>query len=248
MLITSGNKGEVLDARLIKAMVIGDGYLTIEKHYRNARFGILHSVKQKEYLLWKKAILEETGLPTHYLEREDPGSPLVKPTAGRCEIRSGALPELTSLRELMYPKARGFLPGVLDDLEAKHLAIIFMDDGGKNQSAHTVPRVWRGIKYVHHYSPFIISFTFCLQSSGVVGCEQFRDWMKNKFGIESRVNFIRQQPIVKIYRTEDKTKLADLLYPYLHPTMRYKVDGRMQAAEHPERLSARAPEDGWVMR
>jgi hypothetical protein len=223
-------------------MVIGDGYLTVEKWYRNARFGILHTVKQKEYLLWKQNLLSETGLPTRYSEREDLGNKLVRATEGRCEIRSGALPELTSLHGLMYPKARGFLPGVLEDLEVEHLAIIFMDDGGKNASAHTVTKRWKDRVYTHRYEPFIISFTFCLQSSGMAGCEQFRDWIKSKFGIESRINLTGvRQPVVKIFKTREKEKLRDLLYPHLHPTMRYKVEGRMSAAQHPERLSEGTP-------
>jgi hypothetical protein len=247
--IIHGNKGEVVDARLVKAMVIGDGYLTLEKHYRNVRFGILHTVKQREYLLWKQRLLRESGLPTHYSERADPGSPLVKPTEGRCEIRSGALPELTSLRELMYPKARGFLPGVLDDLEVEHLAIIFMDDGGKNASSVKSMKRWKDRVYVYNYDPYIISFTFCLQSSGVTGCEQFKDWIESKFQIESKVTLTgNHQPVVKVYKTSAKERLRDLLLPYLHQTMRYKVEGRMQAAQRPERLSGRAPVDGWAMR
>lgn len=224
---------------LVKAMVIGDGYLSLEKGCRNARFGCLHSIKQKPYLLWKQKLLARAGLTTSYKEREDHGSALVAPTQGRCEMRSRVHPALTAIYQRMYPKENGFSAGILDDLGEMHLAIIFMDDGGKNAAAHSVPSGWPGSSCVNHYDRFVISFTIHLQSWGIKGCHQFIDWLKRRFLVEARIGFQRGQPVVKVYKTEAKKRLRDVVEPHLVPTMKYKVEGRMHA--RPERLSEGAP-------
>lgn len=228
-----------MDERLIKCMVIGDGYLSIAKWHRNAYFGCLHSVRQKAYLLWKQQLLATSGLFTRFSERADHGSALVAPTEGRCEIKSRVHPQLTALYERLYPKGRGFSDGILDDLDEFHLAIIFMDDGGKNAASHTVSKEWRGRKYTYEYDRHIISFTFHLQSSGTLGCGQFCDWLLTKFGVEARIAHQVGHPIVRVYKTKAKERLRDAVSPHLIPPMRYKVEGRLHA--RPERLSEEAP-------
>jgi len=116
---------------LIKAMVIGDGCLALDKRWRgsNARLQIAHGLDQQEYLFWKAALLQRLGFRITYYEYRSPKSPTVT-----VAIQTNRDSTLTPVYSLMYPKLRGFEPGVLDDLDERCLAIIYMDDGCRRLS------------------------------------------------------------------------------------------------------------------
>jgi hypothetical protein len=44
---------------IILGSLLGDGSLRLQKNYKNARFSFRHSIKQKEYFLWKAQELKE---------------------------------------------------------------------------------------------------------------------------------------------------------------------------------------------
>ena len=48
---------------IILGSILGDGSLKLSKPYKNARFWIRHSVKQKEYWEWKVDQLKEIQTP-----------------------------------------------------------------------------------------------------------------------------------------------------------------------------------------
>lgn len=218
-----------MDVRLIKAAVIGDGCLNIRERYRNARFLCTHSIKQKDYLLWKRDLLAAAGLQTAYGEFWNTSNPHTGKRNLFCRIESNVSPILTTLHDQLYPKSDGFKPGVLDDLEAIHLAIIFMDDGTKQ-----VNKKADGVAVV----PYISSFRIALQSHGFGGAHQFVDWLNAKFGVHSSIFKQAGQPVVAIYRNRDKEMFRETVQPFIHSTMTYKIDGSVHA--HRERLSERA--------
>jgi hypothetical protein len=231
-----------MDIRLVKAVVIGDGCLGIKHHTRNinARLTITHSVKQKDYLLWKKDLLEAGGLPTWYSEFINTVNPHTGKKGLMCRVESGANPVLTVLRGQMYPKENGFCQGVLDDLEAIHLAIIFMDDGCK-QVNKTV-RIGYRLKKSYPCHPYIASYQLSLQSHGFSGANQFVDWLDAKFGIHAAVWRQKGQAKVAVYRNKDKELFRQVVSPHIHSSLAYKLDGQFNAhVIHRERLSERTP-------
>ena len=233
-----------MDIRLLKAMVIGDGSLDVKRCTGNvnARLKINHGVKQKDYLLWKRDLLTASGLKTWYGEIQNTVNPHTGKKGTLCWLESGADPVLTVLRDLLYPKSEGFKPGVLEDFDALHLAIIFMDDGCK-QVNKKVTSWENGKRKRVDVDPYIASFNFALQSHGFSGAHQFCDWLRWKFGIHAAVWKQAGQPKVAVYRNEEKEKFRSLIAPYVHSCVAYKLDGTFHAhMTHRERLSERTPE------
>jgi hypothetical protein len=231
-----------MDVRLIKAMVIGDGCLNLHKRYRNVRFLCTHSIAQKEYLLWKRDLLAAGGLSCGYCEFENVTNPHTGKIGRMCRIESAVSPVLTVLKERMYPKSSGFADGILDDLDAMHLAIIFMDDGSAARQ-RKVSWLKDGVRSRVPCIPYIAQFRFSLQSHGQTGCEQFSSWLRRRFGIHSKVWAQGDGYAVVVYRNEDKELLRDIMSPFIHPSLDYKIKGSVHAvAYHRERLSEGAPE------
>jgi recombination protein RecA len=236
-----------MDDLLVKAMVIGDGCLCNGREaqgYRNYRFTCLHSIKQKEYLLWKSRLLAEAGIKTWYSEFWSTTNPHTGKKALMCRIESGVSSHFTDLHGLMYPKKNGFKPGVLEDLEVKHLAIIFMDDGTKDV-LRKGGRTKGGVRVVYECEPYIHAFRLCLQSHGRDGAQQFSNWLSAKFGVYSRVHSQCGSAVLDIQRNEAKERFRELIAPHVHPSMAYKLEGSLHFhAIHRERLSERAPTVG----
>lgn len=220
-------------------MVIGDGCLDIHKRYRNARFTCMHSIKQKEYLLWKRSLLTASGFKTRYDEFWNTTNIHTGKRALMCRLESGVSETLTELRSKMYPKSLGFRNGILDDFEAIHLAIIFMDDGTR-AFVNRRSGMRNSVRCIVECTPHIAKFRFCLQSHGVVGVRQFQDWMVGKFSINSRISMIKGSPVLEIGRIADKQRFVDIVKPFIHETMKYKIEGGFDGhIIHRERLSER---------
>jgi len=233
-----------MDDSLIKAMVIGDGCLCNGREaqgYRNYRFTCLHSIKQKEYLLWKRGLLADLGVKTWYSEFLNTTNSHTGKKAMMCRIETGVSPYFTDLHGVMYPKEKGFKPGVLDDLEAKHLAVIFMDDGTK-QVLKKGGQTRGNVRVVYECEPYISAFRFCLQSHGWVGAQQFADWLNAKYNVYSRVHSQKGSAVLDIQRNAAKERFRELIAPHVHPSMAYKLEGSLHfRVIHRERLSERAP-------
>lgn len=225
-------------------MVIGDGHLQVKKTHKNAILIVGHSIKQREYCLWKKSLIENTGMVAHYYEYEATTNPFTEKKGIFSVFYTRAYSELTGLRNLMYPKDKGFRPGVLDDLAPLHLAIIFQDDGGKVMCK----TVRYGKKSVPLVEPYIASYRIALQSHGNKGVSQFCEWMGQRFGITAKPLLVPSGYTVAIYRKADKAKFRDLIRSYVHPTMMYKLEGTFEAhVIHRERLSERGFENNRIM-
>jgi hypothetical protein len=227
-----------VDKALVKAMVIGDGSLSIRRShgFKNAQLRILHAFAQRDYLLWKRELLADAGIGSHYWESESVTNPYTGKRAVFCTIETRAYPGLTDLFFSMYPKKDGFDPGILDDLGPLHLAIIYQDDGGK-VTANTVRYGTRSVPTVE---PYVVSYRIALQSHGDKGVSQFCEWMGQRFGITARPLLVPSGYTVAIYRKADKANFRNLIQPFVHPTMMYKLEGTFEAhVDHRERLSER---------
>jgi hypothetical protein len=106
---------------VIIGCLLGDGTLSeAGKHYR---LRIEHTVKHREYVLWKYLMLkrlvhsEPTFLKTHNSMRFG--------TVGH--------PDLTKMRKVWYVSGRKRVPISLKTLSAISIAVWFMDDGTKHR-------------------------------------------------------------------------------------------------------------------
>jgi len=105
------------------AVTIGDGHID-----KNGYGLICHSKAQKEYLEWKHSYLKSIGvkvLPIRYRDNNGYGAYLF----GISTCRFTKL-----LRRIMYTPTKNYYSRkLLNRLEAIHIAIWYMDDGGLSQ-------------------------------------------------------------------------------------------------------------------
>lgn len=111
---------------IILGSLFGDGSLKLHKNYKNARFSMRHSQKQKEYFLWKVRELNEiSGGQCVWLQKGKDGW-------GKDKLRyqSRALEELTKIYELTHPSGRFRIRRKwLNQLSPLSLCIWWLDDG-----------------------------------------------------------------------------------------------------------------------
>jgi len=237
---TRPKEDEKVDTALVKAMVIGDGCLRIRKDCKTPIITITHSAKQEEYLVWKKNLLEKAGYVSNFRKCLHVVNKYTGKRDWMVNITTRAYKEFLGIRNLMYPKTKGFPSGVLDDLGLLHLAIIFQDDGCKVTTG-TVS--WANGTRKRLPVPCISSYRIALQSHGQ-GSFQFCDWLMSKFGVTAKSLLTKYGYVVAIYRSYDKARFRDLISPFMHSTMMYKLEGTFEAHVNcGERLSERGFEE-----
>lgn len=111
--------------------ILGDGTLRFP-HSKciNARFTEAHTIKQKDYLLWKKQRLLEYNprFVGPYISRARGVEYWV------CQIYTSCLKELTVLQRKFYPQGKKVLGDALEYLDPLGLAVWYCDDGSLNHS------------------------------------------------------------------------------------------------------------------
>lgn len=110
---------------IIFGSILGDGSLKLHKPYKNARFSFKHSVKQRDYFLWKAKELEEISSEKNIWEQKNDGFGLDK-----IRFQSRALEELTDLYKLTHRKNKLVIKRKwLNKMSPLSLAVWWMDDG-----------------------------------------------------------------------------------------------------------------------
>lgn len=171
---------------------LGDGSVSESKN--GIRLRIIHGIKQEEYLRWKASIFN-VGTFEELKENGYSKKPAIR--------FSTKLLSLTKNIKLSSPKKEG-IKEVLSRLDARGVAIWFMDDGSLN----------RGSAYFHTQS-------FPLETQ-----EQFVKFFKTKFDIDASIKEDKGADWSYYYLRMDKTntfKLLDLIEKYMHGSMAYKT-------------------------
>lgn len=111
---------------ILIAMLLGDGTIC-----NNNVFKLCHAIEQQEYLEWKIKLLNELGLKNNGLKTYisscgyNTGSKVVY-------TQLGIIPTIKALRRTVYKPKKQITRKLLDWLDARGLAIWFMDDGSIN--------------------------------------------------------------------------------------------------------------------
>lgn len=201
--------------KLLADMVIGDG--CIITRYVNTKypsFKVAHSAKQTEYAEYKANRLNELGIET----RKHISS------TGVITITTKGIKELVDIRQMLYyGKTKILSDRYMRMIDAESLAIIFMDDGSKNTVNRYKVREWD----YYYDEPFIKQYRIALCNFTVGEVEKFSGFLSAKFNISSRVLVSNTYPYIIITTTEAKNRFRDLIYPYVIPSMRYKLDGKI---------------------
>ena len=192
-------KIEILGA--ITGSILGDGYA------RNNQLTIQHSIKQKDYLLYKARLLNQSkGSRFVLTEKLDITYPYIRlfyhnKSVGRA-------------RKKIYVNGTKVLTeGILNQLGTIGLAIWYMDDG--SLVLHKYPNGTIKSREVYWSTD-----NFDLDSHLT-----FQKWMKRKYDIDIKITPYKKG---KYYRTvlnaTNANKFFELIKAHIPPSMEYKIN------------------------
>lgn len=190
-------------------MLLGDGSLPKpQKETHGVLMKITHAMDQKEYNLWKKSLLEYLT-ECRWVEDERNGE-----GQNVCRVITRKHPFYKSLREHLYHNGKRTVDEhVMKCLSPLGLALWYQDDG-------TIQLGNRSM------TPMICSMAY-----NKVENEMMARMLHKKFGITFRVNKTTQKykGEKRTYyflrlRVKDRQKFFDIIKPYMHETMMYKMD------------------------
>ena len=191
--------------QVLLGSLFGDGSLErrkprgkgiIKKRWIGPRFREVHSINQKEYLLWKKEILSQTFIIKNYtiFTRKEKETSI-------CSLNS---PLLEKYYSYFYPTGKGkkiFTLEMLNKLKPLGLAIWYMDDGNFDKVSYRA-----SVAVPKRYSKMI------------------KKWLKNSYNLNSKIYLSKITTSSRIlFNVEDTKKLFRIIHPYIHPSMKYKI-------------------------
>lgn len=188
---------------ILIGMILGDAYLQTTGK-RNARLRLEHSVKQKDYLLWKINKFPQLfqGQPK-YIERKHPISGGIY---NYCRHQSNANPELGKWRLRFYQDGKKKIPKNLIDYlkDPLSLAVWYMDDG-------------------YYYNRDRVSYLY-LGRVTKSEAEIAADAIQSNFGIQSKVLDKKRKGFALYFFPRETQELHKLLKKYIIPSLNYKID------------------------
>jgi hypothetical protein len=181
------------------AMVLGDGHI-----HRIGNLRITHAAKQKEYLDFKKGILQQNQKPdlklTEFCNNGYPG----------CKVETRVRPMYKFLRKKMYKNGTKIVTRqCLDWLDELGLAIWFQDDGSTSAKKRNGK--------IHSYE--LTLNTYCSKEEKETMVSYFKDKWDIKWGLSKNKGFYRLRTGVREGR-----KFAKLIKPFIVPCMNYKIE------------------------
>ena len=185
--------------QLIYGSYLGDGYIDITKKNRY-RLRIVHCEKQKEYCNWKAHMFNVSKL--NYCEKNGYSQ---KP----------AYNFQTKIFDLEddIPKNTKIVPDwILDKLDARGIAVWYMDDGSINK------RQLKNGDISNFISIHSNNFNYETQEKFV---KKF-----NEYGINPTIHKTKNLYYYLKFNKENTRKLLDLISPYIHESMQYNIDNR----------------------
>lgn len=183
----------------------------------SARFIVSHSIKQREYLEFKKIILNNHSSNIEVSKRTKitPNGRIYKDHE-MIKLTSKSLFELSKIRKMSYTENgyKRINKEWLNQIDWLGLCFWFLDDGSKLTDS-------TGCIWCHKYFKF----------DGDI--EIIQQWLLDKFGLISNID--RKQKRIT-FNTENFKILCNNIYQYVPKTMRYKLDVEYDDLEYPVNL------------
>jgi recombination protein RecA len=191
--------------------LMGDSHLAPNLHDRHGvRLRMGHGEKQVEYLDWKASLFGNIGQCRTVNAK------------GAAFVDLSPLPELGELREVVYwgDGKKHLTDDYLKSLSPLALAIWFMDDGSfMERSKGLQVRTAGGSGRVE----------FCVEAMSEASRVRLADYLRDVHGVDSRLA-IRgaTKKAVLTMTTAGSSKFLELVAPYVHPSMEYKLLPRLR--------------------
>lgn len=182
--------------------ILGDGYLQ-KTGKENARLRLEHSLKQKDYLLWKCEVLKNFfQSKPQYLERNNLKFGKTYQYI-RAQSYSGA--EFGKLQRLFYKDNLKVIPDKITTLlkDPRALAVWFMDDG------YFYARDKMAYFYLPPYDPNSL--------------KNLMETLKSNFNLEPVLKKKRRGELVLVFSVPETVKLLILVKNFIIPAMEYKL-------------------------
>ena len=185
--------------QIIYGSYLGDGNIGITKKNRY-RLRIIHGEKQKEYCQWKAKMFGIKKLT--YIEKNGYSQ---KP-AYRFQTK------IFDLRDNIPKNTKTVPDWIIDKIDAKGIAIWFMDNGS------TMKKNKRG--YISIY---------CSIHSNNFNYETHEKFVKKfkEYDIECKISKTKKYYYLR-FNKENSSKLINLIKPYIHESMIYKINNRCE--------------------
>ncbi len=205
--------------------LMGDGHLAPNSRGRSGvRFRMGHGAKQAEYADWKAGLLGNIGQ-----------SRSVRPN-GAVHIDLSPLPELGELRQVVYcgDGKKHLGEDYFKALTPLALAVWFMDDGTfTTRSKGLQQRTQGGSGRVE----------FCVEAMSEPSRVRLADYLRDVHSVQCRV--APRGRLQKSYlqlTTVGSARFQEIVAPYIHPSMAYKLLPRFQGqfAVQPEFVAPRS--------
>lgn len=198
---------------IVTAIALGDGYIQDRHNSGNAILSFAHHLKSEDYVKWKSDLLKSVGIEnTISIKHKSQGN-----NQKVCYTKSYRL--IGNIRKKLYKNFdktgyKSFPIKYVQKLDAKALAILFMDDGCTSIQ-HLKTKQGKPYDYVCGY---ISTNSFDLQSN-----KNIIKWL-SKFGINARIG--KQKNHYRICLNRDAIKkLHTVIKPYVMQinSMKYKI-------------------------
>ncbi len=180
-------------------LLLGDGGRTKNNIY------ICHSVKQKEYALFKKKLLEEiTGKDVNERERTN------RKGYSYIRIEPKQIPLTKRLVKLAYPEGKKVITRqFLNYLTIESIALWFMDDGSKSFKK----------KNGKIHAAEVTLNTYLSKEENEIIIQYFEEVWGIKWGLNKSKGWYRLR-----MGTKEARKFFAMIEKYVHPSMKYKID------------------------
>ncbi|QDO89282.1 recombinase RecA [Ornithinimicrobium ciconiae] len=204
--------------------LMGDGHLEPNTRGRSGvRYRLGHGAEQVDYLDWKVSMLGNIG-----------HSRTIQPT-GAVHVDFQALPELGELRDVVYfgDGKKHITTDYLKALTPLALAVWFMDDG-----CFTVRSKGAQVRTAGGSG----SVEFGVESMSPGSRDRLVDYLRDEHGVECgwKVRGAAQKAVLQM-TTAGSARFQEIVAPYVHPSMDYKLPPRLrgQFAVEPEFVEPR---------
>ncbi len=191
--------------------LMGDAHLAPNLRDRHGvRFRMGHGARQADYLDWKATLFGNIGQSRTVNAK------------GAVFVDLSPLPELGELREVVYwgDGKRQLTDDYLKSLSPLALAVWFMDDGSFTERSKGVQvRTAGGSGRVE----------FCVEAMSEASRVRLADFLRDVHGVDSKVSIRGAAKMaVLTMTTAGSSRFLELVAPYIHPSMDYKLLPRLR--------------------
>ena len=188
------------EEEILIGTILGDGHLRMLK--TGARLEMMHSEKQKEYLVWKYEELKRFTLSgPRLIHMHDSRNGKVY---REWQYTGRVQEDITRLQNVFYKNKRKIIPKNINSIlkSPLSLAVWFMDDGGRRNDS---------------YGHFLNTLAFTDDEH-----ELLLDCLRTNFSLECRLHWVQDGYRIYIPRKETE-RFCTIVHPHVIPSMQYKL-------------------------